>query len=141
MSGKNLTITVIVILILLFGAWILTKSNNVVQAPTTTPTQTTMPSMSSMPSGSSASSQPVSSTSVTIQNFTFSPSTITVKVGDKVTWTNQDSIQHSATADDNSWDTGLLSQGKSGTVTFNKAGTFSYHCSIHPNMHGTVIVQ
>lgn len=90
---------------------------------------------------SPTSTVPVSGNSVTIQNFAFAPATLMVKVGDKVTWTNQDSVGHSATADDGSWDTGLLSQGQSGSVTFSKTGTFTYHCSIHPTMHGTVIVQ
>lgn len=77
---------------------------------------------------------------VTIQNMAFAPATITVKAGDTVTWTNQDGVGHSATADDNSFDTGVLDQGKSGSATFSKAGTFTYHCSIHPNMNGVVIV-
>ncbi len=78
---------------------------------------------------------------VTIQNYTFSPATLTVKVGEKVTWTNQDSVGHSATADDNSFDTGVIAQGKSGSNTFTKAGTYTYHCSVHPMMKGTIIVQ
>lgn len=79
--------------------------------------------------------------SVQISNFSFSPASLTVKVGDTVTWTNQDSMGHSATADDKSFDTGVLDQGKSGTITFSKAGTFTYHCSVHPSMKGTIIVQ
>ena len=79
--------------------------------------------------------------SVQIVNSSFSPASLTVKVGDTVTWTNQDSMGHSATADDNSFDTGVLDQGKSGTVTFSKAGTYTYHCKIHSSMHGTITVQ
>ena len=77
---------------------------------------------------------------VIIQSMAFSPATITVKVGDKVAWTNQDPTPHSATADNNSFNTGVLSQNQSGTVTFDKAGTFTYHCSVHKNMKATVIV-
>lgn len=132
MSQKGITITVAIILVLLLGAWVATKSN-VVKAPTTS----TEVQMSSSPSNF----QPVSQTSVQIQNYQFSPSTITVKAGDTVTWTNQDSVEHSATSDDGSFDTGLMSQGKSGSVTFSKPGTYTYHCKIHPTMHGTVIVQ
>ena len=84
---------------------------------------------------------PVAKNSVQISNFSFSPATLTVKVGDAVTWTNQDSMGHSATADDKSFDTGLLDQGKSGKVTFSKAGTYTYHCSAHTSMYGTIIVQ
>ncbi len=86
-------------------------------------------------------SAPVAKNSVQILNFNFSPATLTIKVGDTVTWTNQDSMGHSATADDKSFDTGVFGQGKSGTITFSKAGTYTYHCSVHPSMHGTIIVQ
>lgn len=79
--------------------------------------------------------------SVTISNYSFSPATLTIKVGDTVTWTNQDSMSHSATADDKSFDTGLLGQGNAGKITFKKAGTYKYHCSVHPNMRGTIIVK
>lgn len=84
---------------------------------------------------------PASSNAVQISNFAFSPATLTVKVGDTVTWTNQDSMGHSATADDGSFDTGVIAQGATGTTTFTKAGTFTYHCSVHPSMKGTIVVQ
>jgi plastocyanin len=80
------------------------------------------------------------STGVTIKDFKFGPASSSVKVGDTITWTNQDVAPHTATASDGSFDTGQLSQGKSGSHTFTKAGTFAYICSIHPNMHGTVVV-
>lgn len=78
---------------------------------------------------------------VTIQNSEFSPQTVTVNVGDTVTWTNMDAVPHTATADDDSWDTGNLAQNGSGDVTFEEAGTFAYHCEIHPSMTGTVVVE
>lgn len=84
---------------------------------------------------------PAAGNSVQISNFSFTPATLTVKVGDTVTWTNEDSTGHSATADDGSLDTGIIAQGKSGSATFNKAGTYTYHCKVHPSMHGTIIVQ
>lgn len=84
---------------------------------------------------------PVAKNTVTIANMSFSPATLTVPVGDTVTWTNNDSVQHNATASDNSFGTGMLSPGQSGTVTFSQAGTFVYHCQIHPSMTGTIIVQ
>lgn len=83
-----------------------------------------------------AADQPVS-----ISGFSYSPGSVTVTVGDTVTWTNSDAQAHTATADDGSWDTGSISNGASGTVTFSTAGTFPYHCAIHPEMTGTVIVQ
>jgi len=90
---------------------------------------------------SPASSSSVDLNPIQISNFSYSPASLTVKVGDTVSWTNQDSMGHSATADDNSFDTGIIDQGKTGTATFTKAGTFTYHCSVHPTMHGTIIVK
>ncbi|HEX7290611.1 MAG TPA: plastocyanin/azurin family copper-binding protein, partial [Conexibacter sp.] len=55
-------------------------------------------------------------------------------------WTNADAASHTATADDGSFDTGTLAQGRSGSHAFTSAGTFAYHCTIHPSMHGTVTV-
>jgi LPXTG-motif cell wall-anchored protein len=78
---------------------------------------------------------------VTIQDFAFSPATITVDAGDTVSWSNRDGVQHSATADDGSFDTGLLRRGQSGSHTFTEAGTFAYHCTPHPNMTATVVVR
>jgi plastocyanin len=78
---------------------------------------------------------------VTIADFAFSPASLTINVGDTVTWTNQDSATHTATATDGSFDTGNLAQGASGSITFDTAGTFNYICSIHPQMTGTIIVQ
>lgn len=78
--------------------------------------------------------------SVSIKGFKYTPETITVKVGDTVTWTNSDSVAHTATADDGSWDTGSIGTGESKEVIFTKAGTFSYHCTPHPFMKGKVVV-
>jgi plastocyanin len=77
---------------------------------------------------------------VTVQNFAYNPASITVNVGDSVTWTNQDKAPHTVTADDGSFDQPLAANGGTATITFNTVGTFPYTCTIHPNMHGTVIV-
>jgi LPXTG-motif cell wall-anchored protein len=79
--------------------------------------------------------------SVTIADFQFTPAQITVDQGDTVTWTNSGPSAHSATAPDGSFDTGILPAGQSGSHTFNEAGTFSYICTPHPNMHGTIVVR
>jgi plastocyanin len=78
---------------------------------------------------------------VTIQNFAFSPATTTVKAGTKVTWTNQDSTTHHVVSDTGAFDSGNLNSGQSYSFTFNKTGSYPYHCSIHPSMTGTIIVQ
>ncbi len=79
--------------------------------------------------------------SIDIKDFAYGPKTLTVKKGTIVTWTNQDSAKHTATADDGSFDTGLLAKGESGSVTFDKIGTFNYHCTPHPNMKAAIIVE
>ncbi|MGH2866820.1 MAG: cupredoxin domain-containing protein [Solirubrobacteraceae bacterium] len=77
---------------------------------------------------------------VGIADFHFTPSAITIHVGDTVTWTNSGPSGHTATAHDGSFNTGKLSRGHSASHTFSSAGTFAYFCSIHPFMHGTVTV-
>ena len=82
-----------------------------------------------------------SDTTVTIANFAFSPGTITVQAGSTVTWVNNDSVAHTATGDNGEFDTGSIAPGGSATITFDTAGTFAYHCSIHPNMTASITVQ
>jgi plastocyanin len=79
--------------------------------------------------------------SVTIVDFSFTPGTITVNVGDTVTWINNGPTPHSATASNGSFDTGIFPRGQSRSHTFNQAGSFAYFCTPHPNMRGTVVVQ
>ena len=76
----------------------------------------------------------------TISDFKFAPATITIHVGDTITWTNNGPTDHTATATDGSFDTGTLKKGQSASHTFTSAGTFAYICSLHPFMHGTVVV-
>ena len=81
-----------------------------------------------------------SAMTVTIENFSFTPATLEIPVGTTVTFTNQDSVPHTATADDGSFDTGNLDNGASAEVTFDTPGTYTYVCSYHPNMTGTIVV-
>jgi plastocyanin len=117
-------ILVIIVLALLGGGWYIMKGSSSTTPEVQPTAETTIPA-----------------NSVEIKDFAFGPGTLTVKVGDTVTWTNKDITGHSATADDKSFDTGVLSQGESGTFTFTKAGTYGYHCTPHPNMKGTIIVE
>jgi plastocyanin len=87
------------------------------------------------PSGKAAKSEKVD-----IVEFTYQPDPVVVQVGGKVIWQNQDTAPHTATADDGSFDTGVIEKGKLGSATFKKAGTYTYFCEIHPTMHGTVEV-
>ena len=72
-------------------------------------------------------------------NF-FRPATKQVKPRTTVTWTNDGQNPHTATADNGAFDTGNLTAGKSGSITFNKLGKFPYVCEIHPSMRGKIKV-
>jgi plastocyanin len=87
------------------------------------------------PSGEASKSEKVQ-----IVDFSYEPDPVVVQVGGKVIWQNEDSAPHTATADDGSFDTGTIEEGKIGSATFKEAGTFTYFCEIHPTMHGTVEV-
>jgi len=77
---------------------------------------------------------------VKIAGFAFDPASVTVKVGTTVKWTNQDSAAHTVTADDGSWNSGSLAKGQSFSQVFTQAGTYTYQCTVHPSMKGTVVV-
>ena len=82
--------------------------------------------------------------SITINNFAFEPSSLTVKTGTVVTWMNQDGATHTIVSDSGSpmaFSSDPLSNGASYPFTFTEPGTYLYHCSIHPSMKGTIIVQ
>jgi amicyanin len=79
--------------------------------------------------------------SVDIANFAFSPQTLTIQVGDTVTWTNLDTVQHTATSTSGAFDTGLLDQNEGYSITFTQPGTFDYLCTPHPSMTGQIVVQ
>ena len=92
--------------------------------------------------GSSPSATTTKPNTVTISNFKFVPATLTVKVGTKVTFTNEDNEPHTATSQSTSTiHSPTLSKGQSYTITFTKPGTYDYICTIHPFMKGTVIVR
>jgi len=76
---------------------------------------------------------------VDIKNQVFMPSTLSIKKGDTVIWTNQDMVQHSITADKFSSED--LTPGKSYSFTFKKSGTFTYACGIHSDIKGSIIVS
>jgi len=78
--------------------------------------------------------------SVTIADFQFTPASMQVAQGTTVTWTNNGPANHTSTSDTGAWDSGVLAPGKSFSFKFNTPGTFTYHCTIHPNMKGTITV-
>jgi plastocyanin len=101
----------------------------------TTPTATT----------AASNGQAVTITTDSSGSFAFSPTTLTIKVGTKVTWTNMTQAGHTVTSDDGkSFDSGIshpiAASGGTYSFTFTKAGTFPYHCQIHPFMKATITV-
>ncbi len=104
-------------------------------APTPAPVAPAAPSVTPAP-GSAATNE-----SVSIAGSLFSPSSITVNVGSSVTWANIDAVTHTVTADDQSFNSGLMKKATSWSRSFATAGTFAYFCEIHPEMVGTVIAK
>ncbi|MFE0044273.1 cupredoxin domain-containing protein [Streptomyces albireticuli] len=88
-----------------------------------------------------APAKPAAEVIVLIEDFQFVPSSVTIRVGDTVRWTNNDSATHTSTSDNGVWNSGNLTAGTSFRHTFRTAGSFSYHCAIHPSMTGTVTVR
>ena len=77
-----------------------------------------------------------------IKNFSFNPASVDAKVGQKVSWTNGDDTAHTVTFDDAAnGGSGNLNNGSTFDMSFTKAGTYAYHCKIHPSMKGTVTVS
>lgn len=85
-----------------------------------------------------ASSAPQTPT-VHMSDFSFKPDKLTVQAGDTVTFVNDDSATHNVTSD--SFKSGDLAEGKSWSYTFSKAGTYTYVCTYHPGMQGTIVVN
>lgn len=118
-----------------------TASTNPTPAPTTAPTTAPTSTPTTAPTATATTATTSNGNSISVFNFAFSPASLTVKVGAKVTWTNNDSVTHTVTADQGAFDSGDLAPGKSFSFTFTKAGTYSYHCNIHRSMTATIVVQ
>lgn len=103
------------------------------------------PSTTSSPasSASAPASTNAGAVHITMKNFAFSPATLTVKAGEKVTVVNEDSAAHTVTSTQSgAFDTGSITGGKSGTFTApSKAGSYTFTCTFHPNMKGTLTVR
>ena len=94
-------------------------------------------------SGNSETTQPTGgSATVIMRQTSFVEDQIIVSVGTAVTWTNEDTIPHTSTSNNDLWDSGNMSPGDSFEFVFDEPGTYDYFCSIHPSsMRGTVVVE
>ncbi len=77
----------------------------------------------------------------TLTTTAYAPSPISIAAGETITWTNNDVVEHTSTGDDASWNSGTIAPGAHFSRMFPSAGTFVYHCTIHPGMVGTVTVR
>ena len=84
--------------------------------------------------------QSSSTNTVTIEDYSFQPSTLTVPKGTTVTWHNQGSVDHTVTSDTKGLFDSRVGPGKEFSFSFSTPGTYNYHCSIHTSMHGTIVV-
>lgn len=78
---------------------------------------------------------------VRIVNFAFQPATTRIEEGTRVVWTNTGSVRHTSTSNSGVWNSGSIAPGGTFSHRFNDAGTFRYHCSIHHQMHGKIVVH
>ncbi len=134
-------------MVIIAGGIIFFVNQNPTPPSTVTPAPVVTPEPAPAPTPAPATiptPPPVSSTAgshtISIQNFSFSQSTITIKKGDTVVWTNNDAAPHTVTNDAGSFGSDTLNTDQSYTYTFDTAGTFAYHCKFHPSMTGTVVV-
>jgi plastocyanin len=92
-------------------------------------------------SSAAAAEKPAAETAVKIDNFTFSPNTLTLPVGSTVRWTNHDDIPHNVVSEDKTFKSKVMDTDEQFSFTFTKPGTYTYFCSIHPKMTGKIVVQ
>jgi plastocyanin len=83
----------------------------------------------------------IDSNTVIIQNSIFTPSSLTVKQGTRVIWQNQDGMDHTVTSNNGLFDSGNIRNKGSFSYKFTDMGTYQYHCRLHPQMQGSIIVQ
>lgn len=139
---KALPVIIVIVIILVVGGVYLGTRKNSTHSTSATNSGTQSQSSTKPSTDNTPSSSPTATSSVTISNFAFSPASISVKKGTTVTWTNKDAVAHTVTETDgqDGPKSDSLGQGQTYSFTYNTVGTFKYHCSIHPNMTGTVTV-
>ena len=121
-------------LVIAFSAGCLACSNSNSPSPMPSP----MPSPTAPSSGITVS---IVQGASTLTTNAYAPNPLSINTGTTVTWTNNDRIAHTTTADGGLWDPGVLQPGAQFSFTFSSAGTFPYHCRIHPNMVGSITVK
>lgn len=138
---KKLIIALVILAVVGIGTYYFVFSNNYNGTPAYTPSTSNSPSANTPVTIETPETPVASSVTVDIKNFAFSPSTLNIKTGTKVTWVNNDSAPHTIVSDSGSLlDSQTLSTGQSFSFTFTEPGSINYHCGIHPSMKGKVVV-
>ncbi len=141
--NRNIAIVAVAAIIVIGALSWYFIAQNARQATATNTTTNSTGNASQMPMSAGTSEQPATTANaVSIKDMAFTPADITVKQGATVSWTNNDSIAHTVTETDGQTgpDSSSVDPGATYSFTFTKAGTYHYHCSIHPSMTGTVTV-
>ena len=143
--NKNLGIFLVLlglVIVVIIGGFLIMQvipKNNVVAG---TNSKTSTNSQPKIPLINQPSTSASETYNVEIKNFAFSPSSLTIKKGDAVIWTNQDSVSHTIKSDSGSEiSSQSLSNGGTYSHVFENAGTYNYHCTIHPSMKAKIIVE
>src|SRR3989344_7227913 len=148
---KTTIIILAVAVVLGIGAFLFFSGSGYAPYASTPTAETPAAPVTSAPTPAVVSPAPVpapapapapSAVTVDIKNFAFSPGTLTVKTGTKVTWINNDTAPHTVTSDSGTFlNSATLSSGQSFSFAFTSAGSVDYHCRIHPMMKGAVVVE
>jgi plastocyanin len=136
MRSKTLFLSALILLLL----GLVACGDDGSEATSTSETATEAPPEQSGGNAPPPSGGAVRAAKVEIADFAYDPDPVEVEEGGKVIWINRDAAPHTATAEDGSFDTGVLEEGKLKSESFKEPGTYPYVCSIHPEMHGTVEV-
>ena len=139
MKKTIIALVVLIIVVLLTYFMIFNKQSS----PAYQANQTASTSSFSQVEAPNNVSKTPESASVIIKNYSFNPPSLTIKIGTKVTWTNNNGgITHTVTSDtDGLLNSPQLADGQSFSYTFTKVGITNYHCNIHPMMKGQIVVE
>lgn len=146
MGGKNLFIGLVVLALIATGGWYYMNKNSLTPTPVV-PTPTPAPQTQS-PAATESATTPAAKNMVTISSTGFEPKSIAIKVGDEVTWTNSDTVNHIVNSDPHPThgkflmlNVGMIKPGENKSTMFEKSGTYTYHDHLNPSFTGTVIVE
>jgi plastocyanin len=141
---KYVPFILVIVVIVAIATVALANKDTKTAAPPPAPAPTNSSNQSTNnpnPNPTPPSSESSTEKKVSIVNMDYSPADVTVKKGTKVTWTNNDDVAHTVTADSgNAFDSGNMNKSTSFSHTFDTVGTFAYHCTFHSNMHGKITV-